>query len=205
MTSDELDKEELKQSLKVIKHSSKSLLTLTENLLSLANLQTGKLKPHFEELPLSTVILQLQDLFVQSALQKEIELKFDYEADIVVTADSNMIEMIIRNLLSNAIKFTHKKGKVHFQAYSENGYCKIIITDDGVGMSQEYIDRVLNLELKTNREGTDNEAGTGLGLVLCSEMVELNNGKMKIESQEGKGSMFTVFIPLAGTTIDSEG
>lgn len=192
---DKVDPEELKESIGIIKDSSKSLLILTENLLKWANLQTGKMKPEPSGFELRTLIDENEKLFTHSASQKKITLSFSIKEDIWLFADKNMIDTIIRNLISNAIKFTLEGGKIDILAAIKEGFCSIVVSDTGIGMSAEILNGVLSLDSKTTRGGTNNEQGTGLGLALCKEMAEMNNGALEIESEEGKGTKVTVNIP----------
>ncbi len=192
-----MDKKELTESIGIIRKSSKSLYNLTENLLHWANLQTGKIKPHIERCSVAEIIEKNKSLFLQSAKQKNIQLNFEAEKEIDLMADRNMIDTVIRNLVSNAIKFTNQDGKVMLKAGCKETYCTIEISDNGIGMNDELLSGVLSLDSKSRRDGTGNETGTGLGLILCKEMVEMNSGKLEIESVEGKGTTFRVILPCA--------
>lgn len=192
-----MDKKELTESVGIIRRSSKSLYNLTENLLHWANLQTGKIKPYIERCSVSEIIEKNKSLFLQSAKQKNIRLNFEAEKEIDLMADRNMIDTVIRNLVSNAIKFTNQDGEVMLKAGCKETYCTIEISDNGIGMNEELLAGVLDLDSKSRRDGTDQETGTGLGLILCKEMVEMNSGKLEIESEEGKGTTFRVILPCA--------
>ncbi len=191
-----VDSKELKESIGIIKDSSKSLLSLTENLLEWANLQTGKVESEPKKFELRKLIDENKKLFSQSASRKKIDLSFNIEEEIQLYADKNMIDTIIRNLVSNAIKFTLEGGKVEVSASAKEKSCSIIVSDNGIGMSPEILHGVLSLNSKTTREGTNDEQGSGLGLVLCKEMVEMNNGTLEIESEESKGTTVSVIFPL---------
>lgn len=192
-----MDKKELTESIGIIRKSSKSLYNLTENLLHWANLQTGKIKPHIERCSVAEIIEKNKALFLQSAKQKNIQLNFEADKEIDLMADRNMIDTVIRNLVSNAIKFTNQDGQVILKAGCKETYCTIEISDNGIGMNEELLSGVLNLDSKSRRDGTERETGTGLGLILCKEMVEMNSGKLEIESEEGKGTTFRVILPCA--------
>ena len=107
-----------------------------------------------------------------------------------------MLNTIIRNLLTNALKFTDKDGKVEITAIKQNGFIEIIVSDTGVGMSNSVKENLFKLDATHSSFGTDNEAGTGLGLILCKEFVEKNGGTIKVESEFGKGSSFTFTLPV---------
>ncbi len=192
---DSFDKKEVKEGLETIKNSSQTLLNLTENLLTWANIQTGKVSPNPVDFVLHDLVQGNERLFSQSAKQKGIDLFTESDSDISLFADYNMVNTVIRNLVSNSIKFTNSGGSVSIKTECREGICSIIIADTGIGMNQELIKGVMSLDSKSTREGTNNETGTGLGLVLCKEMVEMNNGTISISSEEGKGTTFVVELP----------
>lgn len=194
---EEIEKDELKEGIEIIRSSSKTLYDLTENLLNWASLQTGKVKVEPTKFDLQCVVEKNVELYFQALQHKNITLTVKTDDSIKLFADKNMIDTIIRNLLSNAIKFTHQNGHIALETRKKDGFCEIIISDDGIGMSPEIIEGILSLDSKSMRTGTNNETGTGLGLVLCNDMVMMNNGHLKIDSTEGKGTIFTIELPLS--------
>ncbi|MFA5668274.1 MAG: two-component regulator propeller domain-containing protein [Balneolaceae bacterium] len=192
---DDIDKDELKEGIQIIRDSSKTLHNLTENLLSWASLQTGKVTAEPTKFVINEIILENRELFLQASQQKGIKIIVDAKEEIQVYADQNMTHTIIRNVLSNAIKFTNKLGEVQIKAEKYNGMCSISITDNGVGMNSKSIAGILDLDSNLSRLGTEDETGSGLGLILCNEMVQMNNGSLKIESVEGKGTTITILLP----------
>lgn len=192
---DDIEKDELKEGIEVIRSSSKTLHDLTENLLNWATLQTGKVTVVPTRFVLQEIISKNVELFIQSSQQKDITLTLETDESIELKADKNMIDTIVRNLLSNAIKFTKKKGNISVKTQIYNNQCEIIITDDGIGMSPDIIEGIMNLDSKSMRSGTNNETGSGLGLILCNEMIAMNNGSLKIESSEGAGTTFKIDLP----------
>jgi signal transduction histidine kinase len=110
-------------------------------------------------------------------------------------AHKNSVTTVIRNLISNAIKFTPKGGTITLSATKSNEEALISIADTGVGMSKEVIDRIFRIDAKHSTKGTADEKGTGLGLVLCKDFVEKNNGSIGVQSEEGKGSTFYFTLP----------
>jgi len=191
-----IDKEELKEGIAIIRDSSKTLHSLTENLLHWATLQTGQVTPKPAVFLLQEIISKNLELYFQLSRQKDISLIVEADETIIVDADKDMIDTVIRNLISNAIKFTKPGGKVSITTFKEGNFCKIEIADNGIGMSKDIISGIMNLDSKAKRIGTNNETGTGLGLVLCNEMVSMNGGDLSIDSTEGKGTTFTVTLPL---------
>lgn len=192
---DNIEKEELKEGIDVIRTSSKTLHDLTENLLNWASLQTGKVTVSPTQFVLQDIVNKNIELFIQSSQQKDITLNIEMDESIELKADKNMIDTIIRNLLSNAIKFTHRNGQIYLKTEINNGKCVVTISDNGIGMSPDILNGILNLDSKSMRSGTNNESGTGLGLILCNDMIDMNNGSLKIESTEGEGTTFTIELP----------
>ncbi len=192
------DREELKTGLEHIHRSSKSLLTLVEHLLNWASLNTGKIKPDPEPVNLRELLERTHQLFEHIAKQKNIELSYQAEDDIDYMGDLNMLQTMLRNITSNAIKFTQKNGTVSLNLYRKNENNIIEIKDDGIGMPQKLIDKLLQLDANTSRIGTNNEKGSGLGLLICMEMVHLHNGDIFIDSKEGEGTTFTIVLPAEG-------
>lgn len=116
--------------------------------------------------------------------------------DIKLIGDSRMISTVIRNLISNAIKFTNKDGKIVVRLRMSNGMVHISIKDDGIGMSREIIDNLFNDKERPQRFGTENEKGTGLGLLVCNHIVKNMGGFIEVDSSEGNGSLFAVNLPV---------
>jgi signal transduction histidine kinase len=113
-----------------------------------------------------------------------------------IMADKNMIKTILRNLISNAIKFTHKNGRVEVMAAVDTKEVEISVQDNGIGMSKETMAKLFRLDGNLSTRGTENEKGTGLGLFLCKEFVEKHGGKIWVESEQGKGSIFKIVLPV---------
>jgi signal transduction histidine kinase len=129
---------------------------------------------------------------------KEIYIKNSISEALDVFADENMLMTVFRNLVSNAVKFTPRGGNILLQANTdENGMVHIKVRDTGIGMPHEIIADLYRLDKKTSRRGTENEPSSGLGLILCKEFVEKNNGQILVESIVNKGTTFTVILPSA--------
>jgi signal transduction histidine kinase len=136
------------------------------------------------------------EVLKESARKKEIRINYSLPEVLELRADSHMFETVIRNLVSNAIKFTPKYGEINVSATATpENIIEIKISDTGIGMSKELIDKLFLLNEKTNRKGTEGEPSTGLGLLLCKEFIEKHNGRIRVESEEGKGSTFSFTIP----------
>jgi len=107
-----------------------------------------------------------------------------------------MVDTVIRNLTSNAIKFTAAEGTVTIDGRNQDGVCEISVSDTGVGMTPEQVDKLFSIGDKNSTKGTGGESGTGLGLLLCKDLLEKCNGSMVVQSKPGKGSTFTITLPV---------
>ena len=189
----EEEKKEFILSMDELIHSAYKLL---ENLLEWSRLQTGKMQFRPELIRVKEEMSGTLNLLAQTASNKGIILKYNIDDSITVFADKNMFAAIIRNLISNAIKFTNIGGKIIVSAERKDSYIELSITDSGVGMPKDRIDDLFKIDKSISSKGTANEEGTGLGLLLCKEMVDKHNGKIWIESELGKGSKFSFTLPL---------
>jgi signal transduction histidine kinase len=146
---------------------------------------------------LSTLIEENCNILSQQAKQKEISVLTHLDPSLYVWADLNTTHTIVRNLLSNAIKFTYAKGRIVIKMYSDNQQVYLAITDSGIGISPENLSKLFKLDEQFKQAGTNQEKGTGLGLILCKDFAEENGGAIKVESYPGKGSTFTLRLPAA--------
>lgn len=181
--------------LAIIKESSKQLYSLLENLLEWSRSQRGLIKVNKTEFDLYPALYQILDLLKINANEKKIELVNEVKNELLVYADLNLFNTIIRNLISNAIKFTNEKGTVIVDAFSSADGITISIADNGVGMSEAKVNNLFKIDVNISTSGTANEKGTGLGLILCKEFMEKQDGKIWVESIEGKGTKFFVCFP----------
>lgn len=169
---------------------------LLENLLNWARANSRKIEFNPETFNLSEIINETAGLMAGPASKKEINISIEVPESIHVYADQNMIQTVIRNILSNSIKFTPKKGQVKIAACEKTGNAIVEITDNGVGISRDKIPSLFSLSSDYSTLGTEKETGTGLGLILCYEFMQVNNGKIEAESNVGLGSTFRITIPL---------
>jgi len=108
-----------------------------------------------------------------------------------VFADNNMLQTVVRNLVSNAVKYTLRGGRISVTAKTtDDKSVEISVKDTGIGMTNEMVNNLFRIDVKTNRKGTEGEPSSGLGLLLCKEFIEKHGGKIWVESQEGKGTTF---------------
>ncbi|HED07332.1 MAG TPA: PAS domain S-box protein [Ignavibacteria bacterium] len=175
---------------------SKNAFLLLEDLLTWSRLQTGKMEIKFENFNLSECLYRTISLLKQTALNKEIKINCFIDNNIYVNADKNMVCTIVRNIISNAIKFTNCCGEITISSKPVENLIEISIVDTGVGIKKENLEKLFTIDKNVSTKGTANEEGTGLGLLLCKEMIEKQGGKIWVESEPGKGSNFIFTIPV---------
>ena len=187
--------EEQKEFILDIKTTAENTFRLLQNLLEWSQTQIGKI--HFEptQFMLGAITTEIVDLVKTSAANKNINLESDIPPEIRVYADKNMINTVIRNLLLNAVKFTRNGGRISLSARKINNVVEIAVADNGVGISPEQFKKLFCIDCNVVSYGTEGEQGTGLGLILCKEFVEKNSGMIRVESEVGVGSTFTISIP----------
>jgi PAS domain S-box-containing protein len=192
--SEDLHPEKIKSFATIINKSANFTLALLHDLLEWSRVQIGSIEPDKEDFILSDLLTHNITGVNSLISSKNIGLKSDFSENLSVFADKKMVSTITRNLLSNAIKFTPKRGTVTISSKEimVNGKKMIetAITDTGIGMSKEKVKNLFKIEHNYRSEGTDKEAGTGLGLVLCNEFIEKNGGTIKVISNENVGSSF---------------
>lgn len=179
-----------------ISSTAKQTLILLDNLLNWARTQTGQISFNPQKILLQKLINETVAIISTSAKIKNIELNTLQSVEIMITADKNMLETIIRNLISNALKFTHPGGQIDIYYIVNNKYVEITVKDNGIGMNQETIQNLFKIETNTSTLGTNSEKGSGLGLILCYEFVEKHGGKIWVDSEPNKGSEFHVSLPI---------
>ncbi len=191
--------DELKQDLDHMYSSAKRVFGLLENLLAWAKIQNSRYTVDPGEFDLTQLVESQVELYVDILKEKKISLAYEVEGSVKLIADKNQIETVVRNLISNAVKFTEVNGTIKVRVFRANSGdalpVKIIISDTGIGMEQEEIERIFEVGSTYSKKGTAGEKGTGLGLSLCREFVKNNNGTIEVESTPGKGTTFTVSLP----------
>ncbi|QTA93516.1 Two component system response regulator/histidine kinase [Desulfonema magnum] len=208
----DFDRNKIENFSKEIIASAKNTLRLLENLFDWARSQSGSMAFEPEFIELKRLAERNIQIFQGNANCKKIELSLSMKPDTYVYADRNMTNAIIRNLISNAIKFTRRGGEVSISAHSPPvsvwdeetemaDFVEVAVSDTGIGISEENIPKLLKIDNKYMEMGTEDEKGTGLGLILCKEFVEKNNGKIWIESELGKGTTFWFVLPASPSDI----
>jgi signal transduction histidine kinase len=194
--TDSLSKDEIKMLAKDLDKSLKNLFALLENLLEWSRSQTGNIEFKAEPFDIAALLKQNHELLSQQAQNKKITLKVEGEQSVTINAHRNSINTVVRNLLSNAIKFTPAEGFVTLKSSIAEDKVVISISDTGVGMPKEVMEKLFRIDTKHTTKGTADEKGTGLGLILCKDFVEKNGGRIWIESAVGKGSTFSFELPV---------
>lgn len=187
----EMTPEKREEFIRSIHNSANRTYELLENLLVWSRAQTNRISFAPENLVLAQQIENNLLLMADMAKKKNISLKQEVPGKIVVSADKNMVTTVLRNLISNAIKFTPKGGTVTVTACRQDeNMAEIEVKDTGIGISPENIDKLFRIDTSISTAGTNNESGSGLGLILCKEFITKNGGQISVHSVPGKGSRF---------------
>ncbi|UXX80555.1 ATP-binding protein [Reichenbachiella carrageenanivorans] len=181
--------------------SSKEVSTLLDNLLEWAMSQQGRMPYKPEEIKLHELCNSNLSIMENLATAKQITLTEKVKEKVTITADKNSVSTIIRNLLSNAIKFTPEGGHVDLALSYDLNMAVLTVKDSGIGIPKEKMQHLFDFKGERSRWGTGGEKGVGLGLTLVHEFVELNKGKIEVESEEGQGTTFRVYLPLMESSI----
>jgi PAS domain S-box-containing protein len=192
-----LSSEEITKFNKEIFNALKNEYNLLDNLLNWSRFETGQINFNPEKINLYNITESVINLLLENAKIKEITLVNGVDKDIIVSADSNMLHSVLQNLISNSIKFTTKEGLIKTYAKKDNNdFVQITVSDNGVGMLNDQVKDLFGLTAAST-QGTDNEKGTGLGLMICKEMVERHGGSITVKSEAGKGTDISFKLPKA--------
>lgn len=196
LNCNEMSKEQIEESSKII-HSSASLeFNLLNNLLEWGRSQMGKISLNPKQIDLQKIVTSNILLHKAKADSKKITVSVDITNGSMAFADEYMIDTVIRNLYSNALKFSRTNGNVNIKVRSNQSKVVVSIEDNGIGISAKNQERLFRIDTNYTRIGTDEESGTGLGLILCKEFIDQNRGEISVESTVEKGSIFSVELPL---------
>ena len=191
---EEINTEKLLNFVHYINNSAVYALEILDDLLDWSRIQRGSLKSSKQNFNLSELLKSNIDGHTPQALAKSIFFESNFEKNVLIHADERMVSAIVRNLISNAIKFTPKGGLISVSTkeilVNNKKLIETVIKDTGIGIEEESIRKLFKIEHNYNSKGTNNETGTGLGLILCKEFINLNNGSIRVES-----------IPKVGTSI----
>jgi signal transduction histidine kinase len=191
----DFNKDEIKEYVDIVYNSANNTLTLLDNLLVWAVSQNKEKNINPVKINLYELLREEIENLKILTRQKQIKMSHTVEPGLNVTADLQMVKTILRNLINNAIKYTNINGEIVINACELKKFVEVTIKDNGVGISNENIKKLFKVDTFHSTPGTQNEKGTGLGLLLCKEFVELHGGAIRIESETGKGSLFAFTLP----------
>ncbi|MCS6796168.1 MAG: ATP-binding protein [Raineya sp.] len=195
--ADAMTTEEVKKISNDLNASLKNVLQLIEDLLTWARSQMGRIEFNPKVFILNEIIREELELSSILFEKKEIDLQYELQPLLMTYADPNHIKFVLRNLLTNALKFTNKKGLVRVRAFYQSEKVWVEVEDNGVGIPDNVKQNLFQIGGVKSSKGTDNEQGTGLGLLLCKEFIRKNDGDIWVESEEGKGSKFIFVLKKA--------
>lgn len=192
----QMDDETLVRGLRTIESASNHAYKLLENLLLWSKNQSGITEFKPEKVNLYAQIIDSLSFIESSAFNKDIKISVRVKKSLEILADKNMIDTILRNLISNAIKFSYRGGKIKIKAIEEFSKVHVSVVDEGIGINQEKKDAIFTIDKKTQVLGTENEQGTGLGLILCKDFVSRHEGEIWFENNAKSGTTFSFSLPL---------
>ena len=187
--------DEFNEILQNINSSTQETYSLLENLLQWTKSQTGDLEQNIEQINLESLVAGCCRFLEPSADRKQISLKYKVDGEIEINADRNMMQSVLQNIINNSIKFTEQGGEVNISGSREADQVVIRVADDGIGISESNQKKLFVDEGQLTTRGTNNEKGSGLGLLLVKEFVQKNQGTIQVSSKEGKGTTFTIKLP----------
>lgn len=193
--SENMEKEMMIDRAAAVHESAKRVFALLENLLEWSRLQRDQVKIRPAPMDVRELAAATETLFSPVAKEKGVSLINDVPDGLKAVADRNTIDTVIRNLVNNAVKFTDQNGAVTISGNMTDSVVEVSVRDTGIGMTEKQISCLFDLAKENTTVGTNGEKGTGLGLLLCKDLVEKNNGEIRVESEAGQGSNFTFTIP----------
>ncbi|MEX0720323.1 MAG: hybrid sensor histidine kinase/response regulator [Balneolaceae bacterium] len=185
----------IQENLKMIANTARSTNQLLGNLLNWALMQIGAFKPSFKEFNLEKCIQKSIEINQTKASRKKIQIHFD-SPSIKVHADENMLSIVFRNLIANAINYSNEEDSVCIDIEEFENEVEVSVIDQGIGIPDEIKPQLFDPENRPTRPGTNQEQSTGFGLLICKDVVNMHGGSISVESETGKGSVFTVRLPL---------
>ena len=188
--------EERESFLQLIVNSSQNTNRSLENLILWSRLQVGNMDYALENVNIVDLINDTVSQLRAMAEKKNINIEVSLPEQLCLTLDKFMISTVLRNLITNAIKYTHRSGSISINLEQKEGRIQVSVKDNGIGIDKENIAKLFKITEKFSMQGTEQEEGTGLGLILSKEFIDLHNGEIMVESQIGKGSTFTFTLPL---------
>jgi len=180
----------------VILNSSNSAMNLLTNLMTWSHLETGRMPFNPEYFDIATIVGEVLALIKPTSEHKSISIENGISTNAQVFADKEMIATVLRNLITNSLKFTEIGGRIKISSVIKNNRLIVSIIDNGIGISKKRIDKLFTINENYSTPGTQKEKGTGLGLILCKEFIDKNNGEIWVESNVGVGSSFSFSLPI---------
>lgn len=193
--NNDLTKEDVVKYSQLINTSARNLYNLLNNLLQWTKTQTGKLETRPEIIDANSAVDSVISLLNVTAKEKYVELFSVIDANQKIYCDKNLLLTILRNLINNAIKYSKKEGKIEVSTADEKGFIEFSVKDNGIGIPAENLEKLFDIKYSFSTKGTSNEEGTGLGLILCKEFVEIMGGKIWAEGTPDTGTTFKFTIP----------
>ncbi|NJK95387.1 MAG: HAMP domain-containing histidine kinase [Bacteroidales bacterium] len=187
--------EKMKKSLTALDESAKNAFHLMDNLLHWSRSRLNRITPKKSPQSLEKLVSEATRMYGSIIKQKEIVLETDIPSGIVIKADPDLFTCVVRNIISNAIKFTPSKGYIKIACSTSNYEVKIRISDSGIGIPNKQLSRLFDINQAYSVPGLLNEKGSGLGLKICKEFTELNDGRIWVSSETGKGTHFEFTVP----------
>lgn len=187
---------EMYELLTMANQTTEDVFSLLDNLLKWTKSQIGKLNVVYQDVDLVEVTDGVIEIFSMVASLKKIKIREMKPEKMMVNADIDMLKTVVRNLLSNAIKFSKENSEVLVKMEEVDGMAVVSVQDHGCGISEEGQKKLLHTDTHFSTFGTNNEEGSGLGLLLCKDFVVKNGGKLWFTSKEGEGSIFSFSIPV---------
>lgn len=197
--------DKVKQYAQILHDTAQKGFDLLENLLEWSRSQTGRLKINPVEINIQQIMYETVDLLGSAIQKKALNISVSANSMLFVRADIDMLRTIWRNLVSNAIKFTGRGGKIKLSAVLKESYVECEVADTGIGMNEATQQKLFRIDVHHTTLGTEQEEGTGLGLLLCREFAEKNGGKIWVKSQKGLGSRFKFTMPLVEKELATHG
>ncbi len=191
----------IKEFISQIHKFSNNAYNLLEDLLQWAKSQTGRMEVKPGKVDVFELAVENVNLFQEKAENKKIKINLNISMGLFANVARNMLTTVFRNLISNAVKFTSSRGVITIEAKPVNDYIEISISDTGVGISDINVDKIFKIDSNLSTLGTEDEAGTGLGLIIVKEFVEKNGGTIDVTSKEGAGTSFTFKVPIMNDKI----
>ena len=204
LTSETISQEEFVIFSSKLKHGVEHLHFTLNNLLEWANNQMRGIEADPENYDIHQLAMENILLLEEFATEKNIQLINLIPKETMIFADKDQIRLVLRNLISNAVKFTPENGSISITSLKNNDKIEVSVTDNGIGMSKENLGKLFKNTSHFSSHGTSGEKGTGLGLLLCKEMIEKNGGHIWVDSEQGKGTSFIFSVPVGQLAMNNQ-